>query len=116
MGTEETVQNSSDRYGMKGLSWDGTDVTYRSCSTEDNGDRVEENTLVKHIYYEHLCQNSSEKDARAVLSIAELVCMRITRDLKTVRRVVFRSDNAPNYKKSLLHQQLRLYPRIMEYG
>lgn len=111
-------EKSYDFYGRRGISWHGTVVTYVPKPTETELTRSEghgqtprsdgqggkrpKDIQIKHLYYDHICRNTSKQDAYAVLALIELVCRRIKKDKPTIETVVFRSDNAGNYRNKLV--------------
>lgn len=97
-------QRSSDWYGRKCISRNGSVVTYRAHNTErerqNRTDReMEEDLLtdVKHKFYDHICANTSEKSTFAVLSIIKMLAHNIFIENPTIKELVMRTDNTANY-------------------
>lgn len=57
---------------------------------------------VEHLYFDHVCRNTSKQDVISVLSILELVCRRIKRDMDTIQTMIIRACNAGNYRNKLI--------------
>lgn len=69
-------QKTSDFYGRLGISWHETVVSYLPLHQMSDSAN-EEHAGIKHMYYDHICRNSSKQRAMAVIAIIELVRRRL---------------------------------------
>lgn len=63
-------EKTTDWYGQKGLSWQGSVLTYK-ISTPNGGEH--DMVYLKNLYLDHVCGNSTEQTAYYLCSILELV-------------------------------------------
>lgn len=97
-------QETTDFYGLKGMSWHVSVVTYRRRLVDglDDGSTDGENVVLKKLYLDHVCRNDTDKNAYAMCSILELVFRRIRKEVPNLKRIIIESDNAGCYNNKLL--------------
>ena len=91
-------EKTTDFYGKKGCSWNGSMIYTIFQYTDD-----EDDTLEMYIsYIDHISSGDSKQDHIAVLCYFEATCMKINHDFPLIHQLYVQTDNEKCYKKSEL--------------
>lgn len=89
---EKTV----DHYGKRGMSWHGALVQYFVYDESDTS------VTEERLYYDHISTGDTKQDRESTISMIEAVLLRLSKDLRDVKKIVFISDNATCYQNTLI--------------